>query len=254
MSQDLLLLLAGCGAGMINAVAGGGNLLVLPAFLALGLNPFTAVITGSIVVTPASYASAYGYRRDLRKLPRRYFYLLIPCLLGAAIGIFLLSHTSVSAFEKLLPWLVLMVVILFIFQPRLHRHLHKPAHRRFGSPPSLIVLGLFLASIYGGYFGAGVGFLLLVLFGFTGITSIFQMTALKSLIIGTMGLMTVIVFSATGDLAWRYGLMAATGAAVGGYLGARWAHRISPHLVRLVITLVGTAVVITMFMRTYHWL
>lgn len=251
MSQDILLLLAGCGAGMINAVAGGGNLLIFPALLATGLNPFTAAITGLVAVTPASYASAFGYRKDLRTLPRKYLYLLIPCLLGASIGIFLLSHTPLQVFEKILPWLVLVAVVLFIFQPQLHRHLHQPAHRRFGSPVYLVILGLFLASIYGGYFGAGVGFLLLVLFGFTGIKSMFQMTGLKSLVIGTMGLMTIIVFSATGELAWRYGLIAAGGAVVGGYLGARWAHRISPHLVRLVIMLVGSIVVITMFMRTY---
>lgn len=251
MSQEILLLLVGCGAGMINAVAGGGNLLVFPAFLALGLSPFTAAITGAVVVTPASYASAYGYRRDLRTLPGKYILLLIPCILGAGIGIFLLSHTPHALFEKIVPWLVLTAVALFIFQPQLHKYLHKPAHRRVDTSVYILVGGLFLASIYGGYFGVGIGFLILVLLSFTDIKSIFQMTGLKSLAIGTMGLLTVITFSMTGELAWRYGLIAATGAVCGGYLGARWAHRISPHLVRLVITLVGTTVVIAMFMRAY---
>jgi uncharacterized membrane protein YfcA len=251
MLEIIILILAGCGSGMINAVAGGGNMLVLPVYLALGLSPFQASITGSIPVVPASYAATYGYRKDLRKLPRRYFLLLIPCLFGAAAGIYLLHRTPVDVFEKALPWLVLFAVGLFIFQPQLHRFLRKPAHLRLGRPIYLVAAGLFLSCIYGGYYGAGVGFLILVLLGFTRIKSIYQMTGMKSLVTGTTALLTVIVFSMTGQLAWKYGLITAAGSIFGGYLGARLAHRISPRLVLVVVVIIGIAVVIATFAQAY---
>lgn len=148
MLEIVLLILAGCGSGMINAVAGGGNLLVLPVFLALGLNPFAAVITGSITAAPASFASAYGYRKDLLKLPRSYFLLLIPCIGGGSIGISLLHYTPGGIFEKFLPWLVMTAVALFIFQPQLHKRLRKPVRLRYGRSAYFVVPGLFLACIW----------------------------------------------------------------------------------------------------------
>ena len=251
MLEIIILLVVGCGAGMINAVAGGGNLLVFPAFLALGLSPFSAAITGAMAVAPASTASVFGYRKDLRKIPRAYFYLILPSLFGAGIGLYLLHNTPHSLFDKLVPWLVLVAVVLFVFQPQLHRYLHRPARLRFGSPLAPIAVGLMVACIYGGYFGAGVGFLILVLLGFTGIKSIFQMTGLKSLITACMGVMTVASFSFTGQLNWWYGLITAVGAVVGGYLGARWSKHISPHLVRVVIMSIGMVVVVATFWRVY---
>lgn len=253
MFEIILLITAGCGSGMINAVAGGGNLLVLPVYLALGLNPFQASITGAIPVVPASYAATYGYRKDLAKLPRRFLLLLIPCLIGSAAGVYLLHQTPVEVFEKALPWLVLFAVALFVFQPQLHHFLRKPAHLRvrIPRPAYLVAAGLFVACIYGGYYGAGVGFLILALLGFTHIRSVFQMTGLKSLVTGTTALLTVIVFSFSGGLAWKYGLITAIGSVGGGYLGARLAHRISPHLVRFVVILIGVAVVTVTFMQAY---
>jgi len=251
MLEIVLLLLAGCGSGMINAVAGGGNLLVFPAFLGLGLSPFTAAVTGALVVTPAGAASAFGYRKDIAELPRKYFWLMVPCLLGSATGIYLLHNTSHELFGKLVPWLVLFAVALFIFQPQLHKFLHRPARLRFGSPIFLVAIGLFFACIYGGYFGSGVGFLILVLCGFTGISSVYQMTGFKSLLTATMAMMTVVSFGLSGEIAWKYGLIASIGAVVGGYFGARWSHHISPYLVRVVIAFIGTGVVVMTFMRAY---
>lgn len=253
MYEIILLILAGCGAGMINAVAGGGNMLLLPVYLALGLSPFQASITGSIPVVPAGYAAAYGFRKDLAKLPKRFFLLLIPSLAGAATGVFLLLHTPVEVFEKALPWLVLFAVALFIFQPQLHRFLRKPAHLRVPVPRRvyLVAGGLFLACIYGGYYGAGVGFLILVLLGFTRIKSVYQMTGMKSLVTATTAALTVVVFSMSGQLAWKYGLITAIGSVCGGYIGARAAHRISPHLVRVVVVLVGIVTVAVTFAQSY---
>jgi uncharacterized membrane protein YfcA len=251
MMEVIILVLAGLSAGIINSVAGGGNLLVFPAFLALGLSPFVAAVTATLVVMPASYASAYGYRQDLRRVPAKYFWLLVPSLLGGSVGIFLLYHTPRELFAKLVPWLVLIAVGLYVFQPQLHQHLRKPAQARLGSPLMLVAVGLFLACIYGGYFGVGVGFLVLVLLSFTNLRSIYQMTGLKAVMIGTVSLLTIITFALNDELAWKYGLLAAAGSIVGGYLGARWAHRISPQLVRLVITIVGSVVVGATFMQAY---
>jgi hypothetical protein len=251
MIETILLILAGCGAGMINAVAGGGNMLVLPVYLALGLSPFQASVTGSIPVVPASFAAALGYRKDIASIPQRYFLLLAPALAGSAVGIYVLYRTPVELFEKALPWLVLFAVALFVFQPQLHHFLRRPVHVRLVRPAYLVAAGLFIACIYGGYYGAGVGFMILVLLGFTRMKSVFQMTGMKSLITGATALLTVVVFSLNGQLAWKYGLITAIGSVVGGYIGARLAHRISPHLVKLVVVFVGIIVVVATFTRAY---
>jgi hypothetical protein len=251
MIEIILLIVTGCGAGMINAVAGGGNMLVLPVYLALGLSPFQASVTGSIPVVPASFAAALGYRKDIAKIPRRYFLLLVPALVGSAQGVYILHKTPVDVFEKALPWLVLFAVALFIFQPQLHHFLRRPVHMRLVRPAYLVAAGLFLACIYGGYYGAGVGFMILVLLGFTRMKNVFQMTGMKALITGTTAALTVVVFSLNGALSWKYGLITAIGSVFGGYLGARLSHRISPHLVKLVVVLVGISVVVVTFSRAY---
>ena len=176
---EILLFLVGIVVGAMNAVAGGGILLGFPVMIGLGVTPIVANATSHIIVLPGLITSAYGYRKYLRKVPRSYALLLIPCSVGAVIGAWLLRHTSSSRFEEIAPALVIFAVILFAIQPFLHFHLHKHLHSKTRSAMTLIFISLALlpVAIYGGYFGAGLGFILLAFLGFTKIHDVHQMNA-----------------------------------------------------------------------------
>lgn len=251
MLEYLLLLVAGFVAGAINAVAGGGILIAFPALLATGMTPLAANITSNLIVWPGALASAYEYRKDLKRAKRQYFWLLLPCFVGAASGVLLLQYTTSLVFDQIVPWLVLSAVALFIFQPQLHKHIHRPPHMRRGTSFMIIAVGLFFAAIYGGYFGAGFGFMMMALLSFTKLKNIYQIVGLKNLAGAGMAIIATVYFTIVGGIAWKYGVVAMIGALAGGYIGARWAHRISPHLIRGVIVVIGLVLVGVTFIRAY---
>src|SRR5580658_9990710 len=123
--KELILFAVGIIVGNMNSIAGGGMLLGFPVMLAAGMTPLVANVTGNLVILPGQLSSAFGYRAYLRKLPRRYLILLIPCLIGGAIGALVLRHTSSTEFSHLVPGLILFAVLLFAFQPLIHFHLHR---------------------------------------------------------------------------------------------------------------------------------
>ena len=187
MLQDILLLFAGFIVGGMNAIAGGGMLLGLPVLLFTGMPPLIANATSYLIVIPGNLAAAFGYRKYLKRVPKRYLLLLIPTVVGGAFGTYLLRHTSPGHFEKLIPGLILFAVVLFAFQPFLYNYLHKHLH---GSPKlrarirPLVVVGLAMIplSVYGGYFGAGFGFIMLSFLGFTRLHEhLHRMNALKNI-------------------------------------------------------------------------
>ncbi len=238
----LVLIIAGFFAGAINSVAGGGILLTFPILLAAGISPLSSAITSIIIALPAAISAVYANRKDLATMPHKYYWLVVPCFFGGIVGYGLLANTPSDTFDQIIPWLILTAVLLFAFQPQLHNHLHRPPHVRLGSPLLLVAIGLFATSVYGGYFGAGFGFIMLALLSFTRIKTIFQMTALKNVAVTVICGTGTIYFSFVGGIAWEYGLTAAVGSAVGGYFGARFAHKISPHSIRIVILGIGLSV------------
>ncbi len=147
---DVALLIAGVLAGITNAVAGGGVLFVFPVLLVAGLSPLTAAMTSTLAGWPGGLMSAYGYRKDLARVPQNYFWLIVPAVTGAALGSILLVRTPSSFFNAILPWLILLSVALFAFQPQLHRYIHRPAHLRNASPLVVLALLLFPVTLYGG--------------------------------------------------------------------------------------------------------
>jgi uncharacterized protein len=236
---ELLLLTAGFLCGFINSVAGGGVLLVFPVLLLGGLNPLAANITLNLVVFPGTLSAAFANRKDLKKVPKKYFKFIFPSIIGALLGLIILSKTSSEHFNEIVPWLILSAVLLFAFQPQLHKHLHRPPHMRVGSPALLVGFGIFLVSIYAGYFGAGYGFLMMGLLSFTKIHGIFKIIALKNFTAALLGFTGTVYFAFAGGIHWKYGLIAASGAIVGGYFGAKFFHKVSPHSVRAVIVVFG---------------
>jgi uncharacterized membrane protein YfcA len=253
MLKDILLLGAGFVVGSMNAIAGGGMLLGFPAMLAYGLSALTANATGPVAVLPGQIASAYGYRKYLRKTPRKYAWLLVPLVVGAAIGSYILRHTSGDRFEELVPWLVFFAVGLFAFQPLLHHYLHKHLRTRSKRVKPLVIIGLGLlpVGIYGGYFGPGLGFLMLAFLGFTRIHDAHQMNAMKNVAATFMCVVSIAVLSSSSLIDWRAGLIMAVGSTIGGYCGARFAQKISSHAIRVVVIVIGTVTAAYLALRSY---
>lgn len=241
-----LLFFAGILLGTANAVAGAGTLFLLPIYLLAGLSPISAAMSSVAAAWPGALTSLIGYRKDLARVPRSYFYLIIPGAIGAALGSWLLAHTPGGTFAAILPWIVLVSVAFFAFQPQLHDHIRRPAALRAASPFSILATLLLPIGFYAGYFGAGFGFIVLAVLGFTKLKTIFQINATKNLISLAIALTSTIIFTIYGDIAWHLALWPLLGSLIGGFIGARLAHRLPARLIRAVIIAIGLIVVISL--------
>jgi uncharacterized membrane protein YfcA len=242
--EDLLILCASAfAAGAINSVAGGGTLLTFPAlFSALGAD--AAVIanaTSTTALVPGSLAGAWGYRREMQQLPRWSLALSIPSLLGGIIGSLLVVLLDPGIFRVLVPWLILTAAVLFALQPQISRWTGVQADPAHESHRHIIVAMVlqFFVSIYGGYFGAGIGILMLTVLGFMGLRDIHEMNALKSLLGSLINGVSIVVFIVYRQINWRLALIMAVAAIAGGYAGARVARRLDRNLVRRVVVAIG---------------
>lgn len=252
MEHFLLLLSAGIAGGMINAIAGGGGIIMYPALLASGLPPIIANATSSLVVWPGSLTSAYGYRKELRKVPRAYLWLALPCLVGSIIGSVILVNTEPHVFEQLAPWLVLSAVILLATQSRLHRWLSSQSKKRkihWHALP-IIYVAVFPLAVYGGFFGVGFGLMMLALLGFSTLQNVHQMNGVKNLCGVIMAVVATIYFTRAGLISYESGIIMAAGTAIGGTIGSCLAQKVSAHLVHNLIVLFGTIIVIILFMKS----
>jgi uncharacterized membrane protein YfcA len=253
MLTDLFLLGVGFVIGAMNAIAGGGMLIGFPAMMLAGIPPLVANITANIIVFPGQLASAYGYRAYLRKVPLFYAWLLVPCMIGAAIGATVLRHTSSAKFEQIIPSLVLFAVILFAAQPFLHFHLHKHMRSRKKSILTLALLGLgFLpVAVYGGYFGAGIGFIMLAFLGFTSVHDTHKINAMKNVAATAIGIVSLACLLSSHKIDWHHGLIMAAGCIVGGYTGARFAQKIPSNMIRIVVIVIGLTAAVYLGFRNY---
>ncbi len=233
---EFWLVLSAIGAGVMNAIAGGGTLLTFPA-LSTVISEKAANITSTFALMPGSFASTWGYRKELAACGRWVPLLTVPSVIGGAIGALLLIWMPDSAFRMVVPWLVLSAALLFLIQPRLAAWIQR--HRPDGPPSrrtlAIILVCQFFIGIYGGYFGAGIGILMLSSLGFLGLASIHQMNALKTFLAACMNGISVLFFLFSGLMHWRYGFLMAAAAIVGGYLGARLALLMKPMYVRWVV-------------------
>lgn len=253
MVDDIVLFGVGILVGAMNSIAGGGMLVGFPVLLAFGLPPLAANVTSNTVIMPGSISSAYGYRRYLSKLRKRYLLLLVPCIVGAAIGAIILRNTSSDQFQQIVPMLVGFAVILFAFQPLLHFHLHRHIRGKQKGLASLLVIAVVLlpVAIYGGYFGAGFGFIMLAFLGFTKLHEIHRMNGLKNLASACIAFTSLICLYSTGLIDWHLGLMMAAGSIVGGYYGAVLTQKIPSHIVRIIVIVIGIGTAGYLGFRTY---
>jgi uncharacterized membrane protein YfcA len=245
MEKDIILLLAGLIVGAMNAIAGGGMLIGFPILIAMGIPPIIANATTPLVVLPGNIAAVFGYRKYLRRVPAAYLLLVIPIIIGGAVGAFLLRSTSADEFKRIVPELILLAVALFAFQPflydYLHRHLHGSAKlRRRIRPVILVAIALLPVAVYGGFFGVGFGFIMLAFLGFTGLHDhIHRMNTLKSISTTCLSITALVVLFGTGLIDWHVGAVMGLGSLAGGYFGSVYTQRISAHWLRLAIIGIG---------------
>jgi uncharacterized membrane protein YfcA len=256
------LLAAGLAAGTVNAVAGGGTLITFPALVAVGLAPVPANVTNSIAVCPGYLASVYGSREDLMALAARRgrarLLALVPtALCGMAAGSALLLLTPARAFEIVVPFLILGAAALLAFGDRLGRRFRPTIHDgRDGAPLSRTrtvalhaVVGF--SSVYGGYFGAGLGVILVATLGIVLDDSLPRVSALKNAVSVVVGLGTVLVFALFGPVDWVAVAVLAPSTLVGGYVGARVARRLPARVLRWTIVAVGVGVAAVLSVRAF---
>lgn len=252
------LVAAGGTAGAINAVAGGGTLLTFPILLMCGTPPVLANATSTVGLVIGTAGSIVGFRGHLRAV-RSLLWRFIPvCLVGAALGSWLLTQTNDDQFSRLVPFLVLFATLLFFLQSVLRKA--PTAQAAPAAPISAAAevrhLGFALAlqlpvAIYGAFFGAGIGILMLASFGFIGMSHIHQMNTLKNVLGSLINVVAALWFIATGMVNWPQALALTAGALVGYYVGAHYSQRISPRRVRHLITAIGLIISAVMFWRQF---
>jgi hypothetical protein len=234
----LLLGAAAFLAGLVNAVAGGGSFLTLPALVLAGVPPVTANATGTVALLPGYVSGAWGLRDAIRPpagLPLAA--LLTLCLLGGAAGAGLLLVTSNETFRFVIPWLMLAATALFAWGPRLVARLSaRPGE---GVGPVLAGLAVLATSVYGGYFNGGLGILLLACFGALGESDLSAMNGLKNLVSAVLTAIAVLLYAWGGAVAWEHAPLMAVAATLGGYAGARGSRHVSPRVLRGFIILTG---------------
>lgn len=257
MLHDIILFLSGIVVGVMNAIAGGGMLIGFPILLALGLPALTANATANIVVLPGNLSAAYGYRKFLRRVPKMYLLLLVPAILGSAFGAILLRHTSFTSFEHYIPWLILFAAVLFTFQPflykQLHTHLHGSKKKKKSMKPLIIVgIAALPLAVYGGYFGAGFGFIMLAFLGFTGLHDhIHRMNALKNVITVFIAATSIACLYSAHLIDWKHGLIMGAGNMLGGYYGAVGTQKVSSHILRIIVIVIGVSTAVYLGFRSY---
>jgi uncharacterized membrane protein YfcA len=240
----VLFLVGGFLTGSINAIAGGGALLLFPLLIGAGVPAITANTTMSLAVLPGSLSSAFGYRHRLRTLPKCYFLLLIPCFIGSLTGAILLLDTSNHVFRLIAPLFMVGAVLLLIMQPSIHRRLYrgKALKTHHFALECLIGLAFLVLSGYGGYFGAGFGIIALSLLALTPIRDIQQMNGLKNLIGISVGVADCTYFIHRHVVDWHVLPFLIIGGLAGGYLTSTYGSKLPAAKLRIAIIFLAIGV------------
>jgi len=247
--EILLLVGAGFAAGLLNAVAGGGTFLSLPALIYIGLPPVSANATATLIALPGYISSAWGFRHDMQREGVLSLWAIAAVgIVGSVLGALLLIITPGDTFLWVVPWLLLLATMLFAFGPRLLGAIQK---RGVGSAGVGVSVAAILAvSVYGGYFNGGLGIMLLATFGFIGYVNLHGMNGLKNVLSAVVSLVSAVTFVAAGLIAWKPALVMAVSATIGGYLGARLSRRIvRTDLLRHFVTGIGLVMAVVFFLR-----
>lgn len=254
LADTALLASAGAVAGALNSVAGGGSFVSFPALLFTGVPAIPANATNTVALQPGAMASAWAYRRQLSAHRGAVIGLGAVSLVGGLAGALLLLKTPERTFLWILPWLLLFATLLFSLGPTITASLRARVAGRAETRPGAIWLAVaaaqFAIAVYGGYFGGGIGIMMLAALSLSGMTNIHEMNAFKTLLGSLINGTAVVAFIVAGVVHWPQGLTMMAGAVLGGYFGAHWAQRVEPKLVRALVIVTGAAMTVYFFLRT----
>lgn len=243
-----LLFASAVAGGAINSVAGGGSFFTFPALVFTGMPSIAANATSTMAVWPGSLASVVAYRDDVRAARRHLPGLLAMSLAGGLVGAFVLLRTPQPVFDRLLPWLLLFATAVFAFGGRFTAWLKRreQAGARVGAVSWLLQ---FFIATYGGYFGGGMGLMMLAMLTLAGLTDIHEMNGIKTVLASALNAIALVAFIWAGLVQWPQASVMIVGAVVGGYGGARLAKRVDPAVVRGTVIAVGLLLTAWFFWR-----
>ena len=261
MSADLKqfagVVIASMLGGAANSVAGGGTLLTFPALVGLGVPVISANATSTVALWPGGLSSMLGYRDALRGVRTWARVLVIPSLIGGLTGAWLLTRTSDAQFKAIVPWLVLGATVIFLSQKRVGAWLRARAgieaqdassdHTLPAPPGRWAMVVQFLVAVYGGYFGAGAGIVMLAAFGLLGLTNVHQMNGLKNFLALLFNFVAIVTFAVSGLVHWPIAVIMAIGSWMGGHYASRFAQRTNQDVMRQLIGVIGVASAVWLF-------
>ncbi|KOG28799.1 membrane protein [Streptomyces viridochromogenes] len=251
--EALAVFAAGIGAGTINTIVGSGTLITFPVLLATGLPPITANVSNALGLVPGSVSGAIGYRRELKGQKARIIRLGGVALLGGLIGAILLLALPSKAFDAIVPVLIGLALVLVLFQPRISaavkRRREQTGTEAHPDGGPVLLVGLFLASMYGGYFGAAQGVLYLSLMGLLLHDSLQRINAVKNILGALVNGIAAVFFLFVADFDWTAVLLIAVGSTLGGQIGAKVGRRLPPSVLRGVIIVVGVVAILQLTLK-----
>jgi len=243
--EVLAVLAAGLAAGGVNAIVGAGTLVTFSTLVTIGIPPLTANVSNTVGLAAGSLSSSLGYRRELGEQRSRAVRLAPASVLGGVTGAALLMVLPASTFDAVVPVLILLGVVLVVVQPRLAKRLETP-REVVGHGGPLVLLGVFVTGIYGGYFGAAQGVLLIALLAITLDQNLQRVNAMKNLLAALVNVVAAIFFIFAADIDWLVALLIMGSSIVGGWLGAHYGRHLSQTLLRWFIVVIGLVAVIVM--------
>jgi uncharacterized membrane protein YfcA len=252
-AEALAVFAAGIGAGTINTIVGSGTLITFPVLLAVGLPPVTANVSNTLGLVPGSITGAIGYRRELVGQRARLLRLGLTCLVGGITGALLLVTLPSGAFDAIVPVLIGIALVLVVLQPRLARAVQARRERAGTAVPAhggpVLLLGMLVASAYGGYFGAAQGVLYLSLMGPLLDEPLQRVNGLKNVLAAVVNGVAALFFVFVAHMDWTAVVLIAVGATIGGLIGARVGRRLPPVALRALIVVVGVAAIVQLVIR-----
>jgi uncharacterized membrane protein YfcA len=251
LSTALLLAASGLAAGLVNAIAGGGTFFTFSALVAAGLPPIVANATSAVAVTPANMASTWAYRTEIAANLRRFAALGVVSLFGGLLGAYILTRTNNAAFRQIVPWLLLFATLLFAASPRIVA-LARAIGKREGAHPSTgaWLAGLafqFAVATYGGFFGAGMGIVMLAAMAVTEGDDFHLINSAKNLCSTLIQLVAVVLFIWAGIVSWRETAIVGGASVVGGYLGVEFGRKLPAPVIRWLVIGIGAALTVYFF-------